>query len=96
LRDIAATLDISERRAFGIVTDLTTAGYIVKARDGRRNRYEIEHHLPLPDAPVRERTVGELLDVLASATPDTNQVHSSAKALVTSARRDGRWLKQIT
>ena len=71
LRDIAATLDISERRAFGIVTDLTSAGYLVKARDGRRNRYEIEHHLPLPDAPVRERTIGELLDLLASVEPDT-------------------------
>ena len=71
LRDIAATLDISERRAFGIVADLTTAGYLVKARDGRRNRYEIEHHLPLPDAPVRERTIGELLDLLASVAPDT-------------------------
>jgi hypothetical protein len=71
LRDIAATLDISERRAFGIVTDLATAGYVVKARDGRRNRYEIQHHLQLPDTPVRERTIGELLDLLASATSDT-------------------------
>jgi hypothetical protein len=72
LRDIAATLDISERRAFGIVTDLTNAGYLVKARDGRRNRYEIQHHLPLPEPSVREHTVGELLELLASAASDGN------------------------
>jgi hypothetical protein len=70
LRDIAATLGITERRAFGIVTDLADAGYVVKARDGRRNRYEIQHHLPLPDQVLRERTVGELLELLAKAKPD--------------------------
>ena len=42
LRDIATTLDITERSAYSIVTDLTTAGYVVKAKDGRRNRYEIQ------------------------------------------------------
>ena len=70
LREIAATLDISERRAFGIVTDLVTAGYVVKDRDGRRNRYEIRDELPIPDAPGRERTIGELLELLVSAGDD--------------------------
>ena len=56
LRDIAATLEISERRPFGIVCDLVDAGYVVKAREGRRNRYEIHHHLPLPNPALRERT----------------------------------------
>jgi DNA-binding IclR family transcriptional regulator len=35
-RDIAATLGLTERRAYGIVTDLTEAGYVVKETDGRR------------------------------------------------------------
>jgi DNA-binding IclR family transcriptional regulator len=30
LRDIAASLDITERGARGIVTDLTAAGYVIK------------------------------------------------------------------
>ena len=30
LRDFAAELDVTERTAFGIVADLTTAGYVVK------------------------------------------------------------------
>jgi len=41
-RDIAASLDITERSAHGIVTDLTAAGYVIKQKDGRRNRYQIQ------------------------------------------------------
>jgi DNA-binding MarR family transcriptional regulator len=65
LRDIAARLDITERSAYGIVTDLARAGYIVKQKDGRRNRYQIQAHLPLPEPTSRERTVGEILALLA-------------------------------
>ena len=64
LRDIAARLDITERSAYGIVTDLTQAGYIVKQKDGRRNRYQIQLHLPLPEPTSRERTLGEVLALL--------------------------------
>jgi DNA-binding IclR family transcriptional regulator len=48
LRDIAIGLKISERRAYGIVDDLTQAGYLVKERVGRRNKYEVQGHLPMP------------------------------------------------
>ena len=65
LRDIAARLDITERSAYGIVTALAEAGYIVKQKDGRRNRYQIQAHLPLPEPTSRERTVGEILALLA-------------------------------
>src|SRR6202021_2349434 len=64
LRDIAASLNISERSAFGIITDLARAGYVVKGKDGRRNRYHIQAHLPLPEPDGRERTIGEILDLL--------------------------------
>ena len=65
LRDIAASLNITERSAFGIITDPVEAGYVVKKKDGRRNRYHIQAHLPLPEATRRERTVGEVLALLA-------------------------------
>jgi DNA-binding IclR family transcriptional regulator len=68
LRDIATKLGITERSAYAIVADLTAAGYVVKAKDGRRNRYQIQTHLPLGEAIGRERTIGEVLDVLV----DTN------------------------
>jgi DNA-binding IclR family transcriptional regulator len=71
LRDIAAGLDITERSAFGIITDLVEAGYVVKEKDGRRNRYRIQAHLPLPDSVARERTVGEVLALLAGTDTTT-------------------------
>src|SRR5436190_16930110 len=67
LRDIAARVGITERSAYGIVTDLTDAGYVVKHKDGRRNRYQIQVHLPLPEPDSRERTIGEVLALLAGA-----------------------------
>jgi hypothetical protein len=64
LRDIAGALGITERSAFSIVSDLADAGYVVKERDGRRNRYHIQHHLPVPDTPDRDQAIGEVLQVL--------------------------------
>jgi len=64
LREIAATLGITERTAFGVVADLTEAGYVIKERDGRRNRYEVQHHLPLAEPTSEERTIGEVLELL--------------------------------
>jgi hypothetical protein len=65
LRDIAAVLGITERTAYGIVTDLTAAGYVVKHKDGRRNRYQIQAHLPLPEPASHELAIGEVLALLA-------------------------------
>jgi MarR family len=64
LRDIAARLGITERSAHGIITDLVAAGYVVKQRDGRRNRYRIEANLPLREPGSREPAIGEVLAVL--------------------------------
>lgn len=65
LRDMADALGVTERTAFGIVADLTSAGYVTKQRDGRRNRYSVQEDLPLQDRIGRERTIGDLLDLLA-------------------------------
>lgn len=65
LREIAASVGITERSAYGIVTDLAEAGYIVKQKNGRRNVYQIQAHLPLPEPTSQERTVGEVLTLLA-------------------------------
>ena len=70
LRDIATTVGVTERSAYAIVTDLAAAGYVVKDKDtdGRRNRYQIQAHLPLPETMGRERTIGEVLEVLVDST----------------------------
>jgi hypothetical protein len=61
LRDIAARVGITERSAYGIVTDLATAGYVIKQKDGRRNRYQIQAHMPLPEPTSQQLAIGEVL-----------------------------------
>lgn len=68
LRDIAASLGITERGAHAIVTDLVGAGYVVKHKDGRRNRYQIQAHL-LPGAATGKLAIGEVLALLAGTPP---------------------------
>ena len=66
LRDIGDTVGITERAAHRIVGELAAAGYLVRERNGRRNRYTVNSHLPLPDPLARSKRVGDLLQVLAS------------------------------
>jgi predicted transcriptional regulator len=67
LRDIAAMVGVTERSAHDIVSDLVDAGYVVKDKAGRRNRYRIQEHLPLRDPISRERTIGEMLGLLVGS-----------------------------
>ena len=68
LRDIAATVGITERSAYGIVSDLTAAGYAVKQKDGRRNHYQIQARLPLHGPASQQLAIGEVLALLAGAS----------------------------
>lgn len=68
LRDIADALDVTERTAYGILADLAEAGYVVKEKDGRRNRYHIQAHLPLRDSIVPELSIGEMLELLLASS----------------------------
>jgi DNA-binding transcriptional ArsR family regulator len=70
LREIAEVLGVTERRAFGIVNDLAEAGYVIKEKDGRRNRYRIQHHLPLRVRVGREPTIGEVLGLIVDTNAD--------------------------
>jgi DNA-binding IclR family transcriptional regulator len=65
LRDISDRVGITERAAHRIVTELDAAGYITRTRNGRRNNYTIQTHLPLPDALASDQSVGDLLAILA-------------------------------
>jgi hypothetical protein len=72
VRDLAALVGVTERSAHAIVTDLVDAGYVVKGKDGRRNRYRIQEHLPLRDPITRERTIGEMLELLVGVSSHRN------------------------
>jgi hypothetical protein len=55
LRDIAVRLDITERTAPGVLTDLVQAGYVTKTKDGRatitRSRPTCRCLSPAPASP---------------------------------------------
>jgi hypothetical protein len=65
LREIGEAVGITERAAHRIVVELAAAGYISRKRNGRRNRYTIQSHLPLPDPLARGQKLGDLLAILA-------------------------------
>jgi hypothetical protein len=76
LRDIGERVGITERAAHRIVVELADAGYITRARNGRRNHYTINGHFPLPDRVAREQNVGELLAILTDP-PETERAGRS-------------------
>lgn len=67
LREIAADLGLTERSAYALVSDLVDGGYILKEKDGRRNRYRIQAHLPFPEATDRALAIGEILEILTGS-----------------------------
>jgi DNA-binding transcriptional ArsR family regulator len=77
LRDIAQALNITERTVTAIVKDLTDTGYIIRSRDGRRNRYLIQHTLPLHGMLGSQPTVDDLLQALGQVQSDDASGHSS-------------------
>lgn len=66
LRDIGDRIGITERAAHRIVAELAGAGYISRRREGRRNHYTINTHLPLPDPIARQQNIGALIELLAA------------------------------
>lgn len=67
LREIAESVGITERSAHKIVSELVAEGYVLREREGRRNRYEVKREASLRHPLVREQPVGDLLDVLLKA-----------------------------
>lgn len=65
LRDIAAHLDITERTAQRIVSELVGAGYVSRKREGRRNVYSVRQAERVHLSAQRDVDLGSLLEVLA-------------------------------
>ncbi|MAT99818.1 MAG: transcriptional regulator [Anaerolineaceae bacterium] len=64
VREIAAELGITERSVMRIIKDLQTEGYILKERQGRANRYQVNAQATLRRQETRDIVVSELLQVL--------------------------------
>lgn len=64
IRDMAQAIGITERAAQRIVSDLVEAGYLVKEKVGRRNRYKVVQGESLRHPLERDHEVGELVRAL--------------------------------
>lgn len=64
IRDIAALLDIPERAAQRIVSDLVKSGYIDSKREGRRNIYSVRSDRPFNLPFQRDVDINALLGML--------------------------------
>jgi hypothetical protein len=68
ISEIADAVGIGERAAQKIVADLVAEGFLVRIREGRRNRYEIDRHAHLRHPLFADLEIGPLLDVLRDRT----------------------------
>jgi MarR family len=73
IRDIAAAAGITERTAQAIVADLEEAGYITRARTGRRTRYSVNPDNSFRHPAQEGLQVGPFLALLATAKDDTSR-----------------------
>jgi hypothetical protein len=80
LRDLAASVGITERAAHGIVQDLVEAGYLTRERVGRRNRYEVNPAKPFRHPLERDHDVSVLLAPLSGERPEVTPTRSSPAA----------------
>jgi DNA-binding Lrp family transcriptional regulator len=79
MRDIADAIGVTERTAQRIVADLIAAGYVLRTRPGRRNRYAIRADVPVRLPLERDVKLGELLAVLGAENPDRQAARSSTR-----------------
>lgn len=61
MRDVAQAVGITERAVQRIIADLEHAGYITRARKGRRNSYTINTNLPLRHPIEQHEKVASLI-----------------------------------
>jgi DNA-binding MarR family transcriptional regulator len=64
LRDIAASVGITERATQRILSELVEDGFVSRERTGRRNCYRINPHARMRHPAQVEHEIGELLDLL--------------------------------
>lgn len=69
MRDVAVRVGITERAVQMIVRDLEEAGYVVRQRVGRRNRYTVVRRGRFRHPLEEHVRVGDFLDLVTRAGP---------------------------
>jgi DNA-binding MarR family transcriptional regulator len=67
IRDISAIVGLTERTVQAIVADLEAAGYLTRARTGRRVRYTVNRDSVFRHSAQEGHRVGPFLALLAAA-----------------------------
>jgi DNA-binding Lrp family transcriptional regulator len=83
IRDMATSLDITERAAQRIVADLVSTGYLDREREGRRNVYRVRTHLPLRLPFQRNLDVKSLLAIMATEDEPSGEIQESESSVST-------------
>lgn len=75
LRDVAASVGITERAVQRIIAELEDAQYLRRKRRGRRNHYEMRRTLHLRHPIEGHRTIGELIDFVIGPAASFSDRH---------------------
>lgn len=60
-REIAYEVGVTERAIQKVIADLETGGYVVRHKEGRRNRYTVRPEQPMRHQMEHEHVVADLL-----------------------------------
>jgi len=63
-RDLSSLIGITERSVRNIISDLESAGYINRSKEGRQVRYKINPDLPFRHHTQRDKAIRILLEAL--------------------------------
>jgi predicted DNA-binding transcriptional regulator YafY len=67
IKDLARLTGVSEQTAEKILDDLVAESYVIRERDGRRNRYEINRTAHLRHPLFEDVEIGPLVDALQAS-----------------------------
>jgi DNA-binding MarR family transcriptional regulator len=92
IRDISTAVGLTERTVQAIVADLEAAGYLTRARHGRRTKYTVNRDSLFRHSAQEGLRVGPLLDLLAAeeAAEDNTADHTEGKSAEDGAREEPR------
>ncbi|MGH1344010.1 MAG: winged helix-turn-helix transcriptional regulator [Nannocystales bacterium] len=79
LREVAEQVGVTERAIHRIVGELTTAGVVVKEREGRRNHYTLSLSTPLRHPLEEGKTISDLLSGLLTRS-EMARLHARIRA----------------
>ena len=68
ISELADSVGIGERAAQKIVADLVADGYVVRTKEGRRNRYQVNRRAHLRHPLFADLEIAPLLDALRGGT----------------------------